>query len=156
MEHTCVDRPGHLEDGSSESDFDPSATDLEMETFLNELVMEYQAFLLRDADESSYENGECCEDFTLKVSTRRHSRAMLFWDFIWPSRVHDIEKKLASSWMPDREVLDDLGVSLWMEDDLGVSLWMENEEQMNKLRIPTEEDSRRWFREMMEKLEMIE
>ncbi|RKK81916.1 hypothetical protein BFJ69_g3523 [Fusarium oxysporum] len=146
MEHTCVDRLGHLEDGSLESDFDPSATDLEMETFLNELVMEYQAFLLRDADESSYENGECCEDFTLKFSTRRHSRAMLFWDFIWPSRVHDIEKKLESSWMPDREVLRDLGVSLWMED----------EEQMNRYRVPTEEDSRRSFREMMEKLEMIE
>ncbi|EMT72869.1 hypothetical protein FOC4_g10004358 [Fusarium odoratissimum] len=145
MEHTCVDRLGHLEDGSLESDFDPSATDLELETFLNELVMEYQAFLLRDADESSYENGECCEDFTLKLSTRRHSRAMLFWDFIWPSRVHDIEKKLESSWMPDREVLRDLGVSLWMED----------EEQMNRYRVPTEEDSRHSFREMMEKLEMI-
>ncbi|RKK22252.1 hypothetical protein BFJ68_g2407 [Fusarium oxysporum] len=146
MEHTCVEKPGHLKDGSLESDFDPSAKDLEMETFLNELVMEYQTFLLRDADESPYENGECCEDFALKVSTRRHSRAMLFWDFIWPSRVHDIEKKLASSWMPDREILDDLGVSLWMED----------EEQMNRYRIPTEEDFRRSFREMMEKLEMIE
>ncbi|ENH63884.1 hypothetical protein FOC1_g10008026 [Fusarium oxysporum f. sp. cubense race 1] len=156
MEHTCIDKPGHLEDGPSESDFDPSAKDLEMETFLNELVMEYQAFLLRDADESPYETGECCDDYTLKVRSRRHSRAMLFWDFIWPSRVHDIEKKLASSWMPDREVLDDLGVSLWMEDNLGVSLWMENEEQMNRLRIPTEEDCRRWVREMMEKLEMIE
>ncbi|EXL79303.1 hypothetical protein FOPG_06816 [Fusarium oxysporum f. sp. conglutinans race 2 54008] len=156
MEHTCIDKPGHLADGPSESDFDPSAKDLEMETFLNELVMEYQAFLLRDADESPYETGECCDDYTLKVRSRRHSRAMLFWDFIWPSRVHDIEKKLASSWMPDREVLDDLGVSLWMEDDLEVSLWMENEEQMNRLRIPTEEDCRRWFREMMEKLEMIE
>ncbi|KAH7209861.1 hypothetical protein DER44DRAFT_809518 [Fusarium oxysporum] len=146
MEHTCIDKPGHLEDGSSESDFDPSAKDLEMETFLNELVMEYQAFLLRDADESPYETGECCDDYTLKVRSRMHSRAMLFWDFIWPSRVHDIEKKLASSWMPDREVLDDLGVSLWMED----------EEQMDRLRIPTEEDCRRWFRKMMEKLEMIE
>jgi hypothetical protein len=81
---------------------------------------------------------------------------MLFWDFIWPSRVHDIEKKLASSWMPDRGALDDLGVSLWMEDDLEVSLWMEDEEQMNRLRILTEGDCRRWFREMMDKLETIE
>ncbi|KAJ9424618.1 hypothetical protein QL093DRAFT_2095311 [Fusarium oxysporum] len=156
MEHTCIDKPGHLEDGSSESDFDPSAKDLEMDTFLNELAMEYQAFLLRDADESPYETRECCDDDTLKVRSRRHSRAMLFWDFIWPSRVHDIEKKLASSWMPDRGALDDLGVSLWMEDDLEVSLWMEDEEQMNRLRILTEGDCRRWFREMMEKLETIE
>ncbi|KAJ4109359.1 hypothetical protein NW765_004246 [Fusarium oxysporum] len=156
MEHTCIDKPGHLEDGSSESDFDPSAKDLEMDTFLNELAMEYQAFLLRDADESPYETRECCDDDTLKVRSRRHSRAMLFWDFIWPSRVHDIEKKLASSWMPDRGALDDLGVSLWMENDLEVSLWMEDEEQMNRLRILTEGDCRRWFREMMEKLETIE
>ncbi|EWZ97390.1 hypothetical protein FOWG_01873 [Fusarium oxysporum f. sp. lycopersici MN25] len=156
MEHTCIDKPGHLEDGSSVSDFDPSAKDLEMDTFLNELAMEYQAFLLRDADESPYETRECCDDDTLKVRSRRHSRAMLFWDFIWPSRVHDIEKKLASSWMPDRGALDDLGVSLWMENDLEVSLWMEDEEQMNRLRILTEGDCRRWFREMMEKLETIE
>ncbi|KAI3575539.1 hypothetical protein IWW34DRAFT_808996 [Fusarium oxysporum f. sp. albedinis] len=131
MEHTCIDKPGHLEDGSSESDFDPSAKDLEMDT-------------------------ECCDDDIFKVRSRRHSRAMLFWDFIWPSRVHDIEKKLASSWMPDRGALDDLGVSLWMEDDLEVSLWMEDEEQMNRLRILTEGDCRRWFREMMDKLETIE
>ncbi|KAF4959569.1 hypothetical protein FGADI_1636 [Fusarium gaditjirri] len=117
MEHTCVDKPGHLEDGSSESDFDPSPKDLETETFLDELIMEYQAFLLRGADDSSYQSAERCDDHIFKMSTRRYTRSMLFWDFIWPSRVQDIEKRLASLWVPNREAFNDLGVSLWTQDE---------------------------------------
>ncbi|PNP86409.1 hypothetical protein FNYG_00111 [Fusarium nygamai] len=146
MEHTCIDKPDHLEDMSSENDFNPSAKDLETETYLNELVMEYQAFLVRDGDDSPDEGGEGCEDYSAEVGTRRYWRAMEFWDSIWPLRVQEIEQELASSWNPDQEVLGDLGVSLWLED----------EEQPKEYVKPSEEDRSREFREIMDKLDMIE
>ncbi|KAF5713642.1 hypothetical protein FGLOB1_3860 [Fusarium globosum] len=146
MEHTCIDKPGHFEDRSSESEVDPTEKDLEMETHLNELVMEYQAFLLRDADDSPEEEGDFSEEYSVEAGTRRYWRAMDFWDSIWPLRVQEIEQELASSWNPDQEVLEDLGVSLWLED----------EKQPEKFAAPSEEDRWRSFREMMDELDMIE
>ncbi|KAG4263908.1 hypothetical protein FPRO03_09184 [Fusarium proliferatum] len=143
IEHTCIDKPDYSEGGSSESDFDPPEKDSEKEMHLNELVMEYQTFLLCDAHDSLDEAGEDCEDYSVEMGTRRHRRAMEFWDSIWPLRVKEIEQELASSWNPDQEVLKDLGVSLWLEDE-------RKTEARSEL---SEEDL---FRKMMNELEMIE
>ncbi|CVK98990.1 uncharacterized protein FPRN_03919 [Fusarium proliferatum] len=155
IEHTCIDKPGHLEGRSSESEFDPPAKDSEKEMHLNELVMEYQAFLLRNAHDSPDEAGEDCEDYDVEVGNRRHRRAMEFWDSIWPLRVKEIEQELASSWNPDQEVLKDLGVSLWLEDEGETeecsesSVWSESSES-------SEEYRKNLFHKMMDELEMIE
>ncbi|CVL06084.1 uncharacterized protein FMAN_03929 [Fusarium mangiferae] len=143
MEHTCIHKPDHVECGSSESDFDTLTKDSEKEMYLEKLVMEYQAFLLRDADDSPDEAGEDCKDSNVEVSTRRYWRAMEYWDSIWPLRVQEIEQELASSWNPDQEVLKNLGVSLWLEDEGETEEWSES----------SNEDL---FRKMMDELEMIE
>ncbi|KAF5618573.1 hypothetical protein F52700_12093 [Fusarium sp. NRRL 52700] len=119
--------------------------DPEKETYLNELITDHQAFLLRDADDSSDEAREDCEDDNVEVGTRRYWRAMEFWDSIWPSRVQEIEQQLAASWNPDQEVLENLGVSLWLED----------EEETEEYVRPPEKDGVRLFRDMMDALEMI-
>ncbi|KLP21018.1 uncharacterized protein LW94_12597 [Fusarium fujikuroi] len=146
IEHTCIEKPDHSEGGSSESDFDTPAKDSEKEMHLNELVMEYQAFLLCDAHDSLDEAGEDCQDYNVEMGTKRHRRAMEFWDSIWPLRVKEIEQELASSWNPDQEVLKDLGVSLWLED----------EGETEQCSESSEEDYENMFHKMMDELEMIE
>ncbi|KAF5986362.1 hypothetical protein FCOIX_1639 [Fusarium coicis] len=153
MEHTCVEKPGDLENGSSEGDSDPLERDLEMEMYLNGLVTEYQAFLLRDPRDSPYETVENCKDYSVEAGARRHRRAMEFWDSIWPLRVQEIEQQLASSWNPAQEVLEELGVALWLEDEEETE---SSESSESSEEGDEEEYGRRWFHEMMDALEMIE
>ncbi|KAF4430554.1 hypothetical protein F53441_13958 [Fusarium austroafricanum] len=150
MVHICFDKPVGPRDESQllEDDFYESMDDVEKAIFLDNLVDEFRHFIL-DGTNNNKEDAERDSQQEAKIDLQR---TLIFWDDILPSRMQEFDQELMTTWNPDHELLEDLGVTLWLEEE-------EDEEESEWESVVTEdseENRRSAFKELMEKLEMIE
>jgi hypothetical protein len=148
MIHTCSTRP-KSPDESLDDQIYPMEDDADKAAFINNLIVDFKQFMPEDA------NARYCEekrgDTTIYKTYHQH-RALDFWDRILPSMMGNLEQILASTWNPDHEALKDLRITLWVEEEKKEEVF----ERVYEVRKDDEESRRMSFKELMEKLEMIE
>jgi hypothetical protein len=119
MIHTCIDGPPSNSDSRCEYDY--GEEDLKRARYLDNVVMEFQDFILREGKVVDCEIADASANGKQRPGnqdTVNHQRVLEFWNKVWPSRMQEIEEDLAATWSPDQKVLEDLGVSLWHEEEV--------------------------------------
>jgi hypothetical protein len=119
MIHTCMDRP--YQNLCSSGEYECGEEDLERERYLEDVVMEFQDFVLREDKDVGYETADPSANGKQKPGnqdTTNHQRVLEFWNNVWPTRMHEIKEELAATWSPDQKVLEDLGISLQYEEEV--------------------------------------
>jgi hypothetical protein len=119
MIHTCIDGP--CSNLYSSGEYESGEEDLERERYLDDVVMEFQDFVLREDKDVGHETADPSANGKQKPGnqdTINHQRVVEFWNNIWPSRMQEIKEELAATWSPDQKVLEDLGISLWYEEEV--------------------------------------
>ncbi|KAF5694538.1 hypothetical protein FDENT_1150 [Fusarium denticulatum] len=128
-----------------------SIDDGDKAAFIDRVIVEFRRFMLKDADATDFE-GEKDDMYLFRETREYHQRALKFWDHILPSMMGNFEQTLASTWNPDLEALKDLGVTLWYEEEKKQEVCA----RVYEVRRDDEESRRMAFKELMDKLEMIE
>ncbi|KAI1050890.1 hypothetical protein LB507_009385 [Fusarium sp. FIESC RH6] len=153
MKHTCFDAPKLDEYGlpclvgetAREEEEEACDDDHEKAVYLDELFTEFEDFLLSRSESLEHElTGGPTISTARSDDEDAASRALVFWNNIWPHRVEEIKKKLEATWDPDLQILNDLNVSLWFEED---------EEHVAPKTL--EEDHAGFLEDFMAKLEKI-
>ncbi|RBR27088.1 uncharacterized protein FIESC28_00160 [Fusarium coffeatum] len=124
MTHTCVGTSSgsslytsmQTEDENLQEDIEDSEDDVEKVGYLNGLVAEFEDFVLGRSESLEHTPGPSDGDHAVI-----HERALMFWYGIWPDKVEEIKKRLEATWDPDVEILNELGVSLWLEEEEDVA-----------------------------------
>ncbi|KAF5253603.1 hypothetical protein FANTH_1530 [Fusarium anthophilum] len=150
MVHTCSTR-SEFPDESLDDRVYTATDDGDKANFIDSVIAEFRGFMPEDADIIGCEGEN--DDMHLFRRTREYrQRASEFWDHVLPSMMRNFEKTLASTWNPDPEALKDLGVTLWIEEERKQEVCA----RVYEVRRDDEESRRVAFKELMDKLEMIE
>ncbi|KAF5603544.1 hypothetical protein FPCIR_1286 [Fusarium pseudocircinatum] len=150
MVHTCSMRPDFPDEALDDQIY-TSIDDGDKAAFIDSVIVEFRRFMLKDADATDCE-GENNDMYLFRETREYHQRALKFWDHILPSMMGNFEQTLASTWNPDLEALKDLGVSLWIEEEKKQEVFA----RVYEVRRDDEESRRMAFKELMDKLEMID
>lgn len=119
MIYTCIDRPDLYHDSGYE--YDCVEEDVERARYLDDIVMEFQDFVLGEDTVVDHESSDASangKEESDNQDTINYQRALEFWNEVWPYRMRDIKEELTATWNPDQKVLEDLGVSLWYEEEV--------------------------------------
>ncbi|KAF4501262.1 hypothetical protein FAGAP_2559 [Fusarium agapanthi] len=150
MVHTCSSRSDIPDESLSDRIYN-ATDDGDKAAFIDSVIADFRRFMLKDINVTDY--AEESDDMYLFRETREyHERVLEFWDHVLPSMMGNFEQTLASTWNPDLEALKDIGVTLWIEEEKK----QEVRARVYEVRRDDEETRRIAFKELMDKLEMIE
>ncbi|KAG9506271.1 hypothetical protein J7337_003253 [Fusarium musae] len=150
MVHTCSTRSDFPDEALHDRVY-TATDDGDKAAFIDSVTVEFKRCMLEDADTAESE-GENDDMYLFRETSKHHQRALGFWDQILPSMMGKFEQTLASTWNPDPEALKDLGVTLWIEEEKKQEICA----RVYEVRRDDEESRRMAFKELMDKLEMIE
>ncbi|KAF5544802.1 hypothetical protein FPHYL_10938 [Fusarium phyllophilum] len=150
MVHTCSARPDFSDEPLNDRVY-TATDDGDKAAFIDSVIIDFRRFMLRDADATDCER-ENYDMYLFRETMEYYQRALEFWDHVLPSMLGKFEQTLASTWKPDPETLKDLGVTLWIEEEKKQEVCA----RVYEVRRDDEESRRMAFKELMDKLEMIE
>ncbi|KAF5557244.1 hypothetical protein FNAPI_5456 [Fusarium napiforme] len=150
MVHTCSTRSAFPDEALDDRVY-TATDDGDKAAFIDSMIVEFKRFMLEDADATESE-GKNDDMYLFRETRKHHQRALEFWDHILPSMMGEFEQTSASTWNPDPEALKDLGVTLWIEEEKKQEVCA----RVYEVRRDDEESRRMAFKELMDKLEMIE
>ncbi|KAG5755845.1 hypothetical protein H9Q69_003633 [Fusarium xylarioides] len=150
MVHICSARPDFSDEPVNDRVY-TATDDGDKAAFIDSVIFDFRRFMLRDADATDCE-GENYHMYLLRETREYYQRALEFWDDVLPSMLGNFEQTSASTWNPDPEALKDLGVTIWIEEEKK----QEVHARVYEVRRDDEESRRMAFKELMDKLEMIE
>jgi hypothetical protein len=150
MVHTCSTRSDFPDEALDDRVY-TATDDGDKAAFIDSVIVEFKRCMLEDAD-TTESGGKKDDMYLFRETSKHHQRALEFWDQILPSMMGKFEQTLASTWNPDPEALKDLGVTLWIEEEKKQEVCA----RVYEVRRDDEESRRMAFKELMDKLEMIE
>ncbi|KAF5977700.1 hypothetical protein FBULB1_6414 [Fusarium bulbicola] len=150
MVHTCSTR-SEFPDESLDDQVYNATDDGDKATFIDSMIVKFRRFMLKDANIIDYEV-ENDNMYLCRGTMKYHHRASEFWNYVLPPMMRKFEKTLASTWNPNLEALKDLGVTLWIEEEKKQKVCA----RVYEVRRDDEDSRRMAFKELVDKLEMIE